>query len=249
MTQLESYFPIHYFDSLTSTNDKLNRLLLETDLPEFSVVLTSNQTAGKGQTGNSWESEKGKNITLSVLLKPVFLEPHNQFYISKIISLAIVETLNSLKIQSTIKWPNDIYVEDKKIAGILIENSIMGDSISDSIAGIGINVNQLKFISGAKNPVSIYNILNRKQDIDKILDLLFHNLLKWHTVLVNDDLEKIDKEYFKRLYRKSGFYNYKDSSGVFSAEISKIESSGIIVLKDTNGKERKYVFKEVEFLD
>ena len=249
MTHTDSVFPTLYFDRLASTNDKLTELIKESDLPEFSVVITQNQTAGKGQAGNSWESEKGKNITLSILLRPLFLEPQNQFYISKIVSLAIVDTLDNLSIQSTIKWPNDIYVDDKKIAGILIENSIMGNSISNSIIGIGLSVNQERFISEAKNPVSVYNILNEAKNIEDILDTLLHNLLKSYTALINNELENIDNEYFKRLYRKEGFYRFKDARGVFSAEISEIEFSGILVLTDSHGQIRKYAFKEVEFLD
>ncbi len=249
MKQADSFFPIHSFEALVSTNIKLAELLKESELPEFTVILTPNQTEGKGQAGNSWESEKGKNITISILLKPLFLEPHNQFYISKVISLAIIETLDLLNIQSTIKWPNDIYVDDKKIAGILIENSILGNSISDSIAGIGLNVNQSIFISDAKNPISIYNILNEEQSIDELLDYLFRNLLKWHTALIEDEFGKVDREYFGRLYRKEGFHNFKDSTGIFSAEISSVETSGILILTDTNGKNRKYAFKEIEFLD
>ncbi len=249
MTLSYSSFPIYSFDILTSTNDKLNELLKETDLQEFSIVFTPSQTAGRGQAGNMWESEKGKNLTISILLKPIFLEPQNQFYISKIISLAIVDTLKELNIHSSIKWPNDIYVGNQKIAGILIENRIMGSSVSDSVAGIGLNVNQSKFLSDAKNPVSVYNILNEKQDIDEMLDSLINNLYKWYDVLMNGELKQIDKTYFNQLYRNTGFYKFKDSSGVFSAKISDIESTGILVLRDVDGKKRKYVFKEVEFMD
>ncbi len=249
MTHTDSFFTKYLFHRLSSTNEKLNELLKESDLPEFSVVLTPNQTAGKGQTGNSWESEKGKNITISILLKPLFLEPQNQFYISKIISLAIVDTLDESGIRTTIKWPNDIYVDDKKIAGILIENSIMGESVSTSIAGIGLNLNQERFISDAKNPVSVHNITNETKSIDDTLNSLLHNLLKWYTALIDDELEKIDSEYLGRLYRKEGLHRFKDARSVFSAKISGVETSGILVLTNPAGEKRKYAFKEVEFLD
>ena len=249
MTQPDSFFTMYFFDTLSSTNEKLNELLRESDLPEFSVVSTPDQTAGKGQTGNSWESEKGKNITISILLKPLFLEPQNQFYISKIISLAIVDTLDESGIRTTIKWPNDIYADNKKIAGILIENSIMGEAVSTSIAGIGLNLNQERFISDAKNPVSVYNITNETQSIEDTLNSLLHNLLKWYTALIDDELEKIDSEYLGRLYRKDGVHRFKDSNGIFSAKISGVETSGILVVTNPAGEKRKYAFKEVEFLD
>ena len=127
------------------------------ELPHATVVSTYNQTAGRGQRGNSWESEPHKNLTFSVLLKPQHIIAREQFYISEIVSVAIVNTLRKYIIDQpiAIKWPNDIYVNDDKICGILIENTLSGYSISQSIAGIGININQQTFLSNAPNPISL----------------------------------------------------------------------------------------------
>ena len=241
-------FPLYFYDSLESTNEKLREITGEKDIPEFSVVMAGYQTAGKGQEGNSWESEKGKNVTVSILLKPCFLSPADQFYVSKIVSLAIVWVLKELGIESKIKWPNDIYIGDKKIAGILIENKVMGYTLSESIMGIGLNVNQQEFLSDARNPVSIKNILNKDVDINDTLNNLLEKLMFLYKGLYEGETDTIDEAYRKNLYRGEGIFRFRDNHGEFKAEISDIETSGILVLQDTNGKIRRYAFKEVEFV-
>jgi len=242
-------FTLFSFNKVTSTNDKLRELLMENGLDEFTVVKTAMQTAGKGQAGNSWESETGKNLTVSILLKPVFLDPGIQFYISKIVSLSILGVLDKFGIPALIKWPNDIYVDDKKIAGILIENSIMGNSLAESIIGTGLNINQKTFSSNAKNPVSMIHILNKETDIDEVLNDLLNELVCFYQMLQSEKFEEIDHAYLENLYRKTGTSRFKDATGEFSAKISGIESSGHLILTDISGKSRRYAFKEVEFLD
>ena len=242
-------YPVFFFNTLDSTNEKLHEMVREQNRQELTVIITTDQTAGRGQEGNRWESEKGKNITLSILLKPVFLDPQNQFYISKTVSLAIVATLEHIGLQPEIKWPNDIFADNKKIAGILIENTLLGNSLAASVAGIGINVNQEKFSAAAGNPVSVRNILGKETDIQTLTNDLLLNMLEWYETLRSGDLEKIDAAYLDKLSRIPGFFRYKDSSGIFQAEIAGIEPSGILILKDAEGKERRYAFKEVEFLD
>jgi BirA family biotin operon repressor/biotin-[acetyl-CoA-carboxylase] ligase len=241
-------FNIYFFDTLNSTNEKLKELLSDGEIPEFSVVVTNFQTAGKGQEGNSWESERGKNLTASILLKPVFLPPDRQFYISKIVSLALADTIRSFDIKAEIKWPNDIYAGDSKIAGILIENSIMGAGISESIAGIGLNVNQEIFLSDARNPVSMKNIKGREFDVDEVSGVLLKNLKKYYDLLKSGGEKEIDERYFSLLYRREGIFRFKDPKGEFSASIEDIEPMGFLILKDTRGQKRRYAFKEVEFL-
>jgi len=241
-------FPLYFYDSLDSTNEKLKELIKEKNIKEFTVVMTGNQTDGRGQAGNSWESEKDKNLTISILLKPSFLSPSDQFYVSKIVSIALLWVLKELGIESRIKWPNDIYAGDKKIAGILIENSVMGSVLSESIAGIGLNVNQREFLSDAKNPVSVINILDREMDIDDILKSLVEKLAFLYKDLMDNEFYTIDEAYLKNLYHRDGIFKFRDDSGVFLAEITNVESIGLLVLKDIGGKERKYSFKEVEFV-
>ena len=143
-----------------STNRHLTQLCDEqgTDIPEFMTVIAERQTAGKGQRGNSWESEDCKNITFSFVLYPTFIEARQQFILSQIISLSIKEELDEWAEGISIKWPNDIYWNEKKICGILIENDLLGHHIGRSISGIGVNINQEVFRSDAPNPVSLKQI-------------------------------------------------------------------------------------------
>ncbi|MDE5927427.1 MAG: biotin--[acetyl-CoA-carboxylase] ligase, partial [Duncaniella sp.] len=145
-------------DTLPSTSSYLAGIAA--DAPHGTVVMAREQTAGRGQRGNSWEAEPGCNITLSLLLRPEGLHPARQFVISQAVSLAIADLVSHfVAAPVSIKWPNDIYVDDRKICGILIENTITGTSIDRTIVGIGLNVNQTEFRSDAPNPVSMRQLM------------------------------------------------------------------------------------------
>ena len=163
-------FPLVALDETASTNQYLSQLCnqLQESVAELTTVTAEFQTAGKGQRGNTWEAEEGKNLLFSFVLYPSFLEARRQFILSQIVSLAIKEELSRWSDEITIKWPNDIYWKDKKICGILIENDLSGHHIRRSIAGIGININQEVFNSDAPNPVSLVG----KADIDPHTDKL-----------------------------------------------------------------------------
>jgi BirA family biotin operon repressor/biotin-[acetyl-CoA-carboxylase] ligase len=152
-----------HLPSVGSTNSEmLRRLEAKEMLEEGTVLWTKRQTEGRGQTGNSWESEADKNISFSMLLHPVWLSPAKQFVLSETAALAIVETLEEYFPGFSIKWPNDIYHDDRKIAGMLIENRIVGTRLQDSVIGIGININQMDFLSSAPNPVSLRQLMLEK---------------------------------------------------------------------------------------
>ena len=210
-------------------------------LPGGTVIYTSRQTAGRGQKGNSWESEPGKNLTFSMLLKRPPVAPQRQFAISEAVSVAIVDVLNTLGDGFAIKWPNDIYWRDGKIGGILIENTLQGNSVKDCIIGIGLNVNQRVFLSNAPNPVSLWQISEQETDCEQLL----HDILE----AFQDYLGKYNKdEYLSMLYRRKGFHPYSDKDGPFMAELVDVEDSGHLLLRDDDGKERRYAFKEVTFI-
>lgn len=145
-------------EETTSTNNYLRGLVGKESLPEGSIVVTEYQTAGRGQVGNTWESEPGKNLMFSIILYPDFLPANRQFLISQIAALSVKETLDAYVDGITVKWPNDIYWRDKKICGMLIENDLTGHSLYCSVIGIGININQREFLSDALNPVSLVQI-------------------------------------------------------------------------------------------
>ena len=219
-----------------------------------TAVMARVQTAGRGQRGNSWEAEPGMNITLSLLLRPEGIEPARQFIISQAVSLAIVEMLDSFigADAVSIKWPNDIYVNDSKIAGILIENVISGSAISRSIVGVGLNVNQTEFLSDAPNPVSLKQLLPK---VDFTVDVLAE-------AMVSDILGKVDQalsseceagvisgEYFARMWSGDGCYHryYDHTRGLYmNARIDSVAASGHITLTDqADGVARTYAFKEI----
>ena len=195
------------------------------------------QTAGRGQTGNSWESEEGKNVLCSILLPPA----KNLYFLNIAVSVAIIRLIDE---QLTIKWPNDIYWKDKKLAGVLLENAIVGSEITYTIAGIGLNVNQTKFVSNAPNPVSLKQITGKEYDIDQLMQDLFEAV---NTVL-NEPEDVIWSEYKSHLYRRKGCWPFEDKDGVFEAQIEDVLPTGEIVLSDKNGQVHQYGFKQIKYI-
>lgn len=237
------------YTELGSTNTELKRLLNERKLAEHSVVITNHQTAGKGQVGNKWESEQNSNLTFSLLLKPTFLAPHLQFYISKAVSLALIDTIKQVSQQdATIKWPNDIYINDSKVAGILIENSILGSALDYCIVGIGLNVNQEAFISDAPNPISLKQLTGQHFELELLLELLLDNINERYHQLETHRMALINDDYLTNLYRKEGTYSYRDDKETFEAQIASVNEMGLLTLVDTNKQKREYAFKEVQFV-
>ncbi len=234
-----------YLRETRSTNLVLKEMLREYELPEGFVLRTDFQSAGKGQPGNSWESEKGKNLLFSVLLYPQHIAIDQQFILSQLVSVAILRTLNSFCAGFSIKWPNDIYFGDKKIGGILIENSLQGSKLNTSIVGIGLNINQKTFRSDAPNPVSLRQITAKNQRRKNILQDVLNNIYELYSKM---DVDTIRNEYFENLYRRVGFYTYRDNKGLFEAELAGIESDGCLKLKTRTGEIRAYYFKEVAFV-
>lgn len=233
-------FKVVHIDETESTN----RWLKNQKSSDVSVVVADYQTAGKGCGSNSWESERGKNLTFSVLLHPEEIPASCQFRISEIVSVALCKVLEQYLSPLTIKWPNDIYVGDRKICGILIENRLQGSSILDSIVGIGLNVNQTVFLSDAPNPVSMKQILGRETDREELLQAFLKELEAVYAM----DIGPLTADYRQRLYRRDGFFDYQDADGVFKAKLLNVQNDGRLVLLDTDGKARYYAFKEVSFI-
>ncbi|WP_347838853.1 biotin--[acetyl-CoA-carboxylase] ligase [uncultured Draconibacterium sp.] len=230
-----------------STNNYAKQLLAQ-KATQGTVVLAHYQHSGRGQVGNSWESERGKNLLFSLILKPDFLMAAQQFYISKIVSLALVKVLSQYLKGVIIKWPNDIYVGEQKIAGMLIENWVKGNNLESSVVGVGLNVNQEKFLSGAPNPVSLKQLLNEELDITAILKEFLLQLDEYLHVLNRGLFDEIDEEYCKNLFRNSGWHRYKKGATEFEAKITGIGSFGQLRLEKRDGTLSEFMFKEVEFV-
>ena len=254
-----------YIKATHSTNTLLKELLANGEWPEGERFLyTAFQTAGRGQAGNGWESEEGKNLLCSILLPP----KKELFDLNVLTAVAVHKVIRSLLFERSgllslseavsIKWSNDIYYGDKKVAGILIENAIIGNEIKYSIAGIGLNVNQTTFLSSAPNPVSLKQISGKETDIDALMQALMTQI----EALEAMDEAQVWAYYRDHLYRREGFWPFverevstaptmnaeKGAEGIFLAKIENVRTNGEIELRDQNGNLRIYHFKQVRYV-
>lgn len=243
--------PIENVKEVSSTNEYLTHLCEKNKAQEFYTVIADHQLEGKGQRGNSWESESGKNLLFSIVLYPTALEANKQFYLSMLTAISIIDALSKYTDGFSIKWPNDIYWNDSKIAGILIENELQGTYITRSIIGVGLNINQEVFLSDAPNPVSLKQIIGVDINRSELFQKILHGMVASYRLL-EEDFEKMAATirilYQRCLYRRNGYYPYKDAEGLFMAQFEHIDSLGRLFLQDQEGKIRKYAFKEVEFI-
>ena len=212
-------------------------------LEDGVVVVTDYQTAGRGCGTNTWESERGKNLLFSLLIHPSDISANEQFRITEAVSVALCQTLQAyINNRVEIKWPNDIYVGDKKICGILIENRLQGNTIKESIIGIGLNVNQTVFKSDAPNPVSIRQLTGKETDLEELLQAFLHAF----------DVTRHSKTtcftYKSMLFRKGKYAIYEDKTSCFTATLTDVLPDGRLLLVDKDGQERLYAFKEVQFI-
>lgn len=240
---------IIHLDEVDSTNSYIMRETSNLEAPVMVVAHT--QTAGQGQRGNSWESEPGKNLTFSIFYRPDELPPMAQFAMSETVALAVVDFLAKHKIEARVKWPNDIYVGDRKICGILIRHSIMGGYVAYSVIGVGINVNQKEFLSDAPNPVSMWQITGGEYDIS-LIEKEIAEIMEQRLKLIRseDDRLALHKEFMCKLWRGDGsLYPFTDAATgeTFMARIDEVASHGPMTLRLEDGSRRTYAFKEVVF--
>lgn len=237
--------------SVDSTNNEARRRLDNNDeLPEISVIIADEQTSGRGQRGNSWEAEAGKNLLFSIVCHPDFLKASEQFVLSQAMALAVALTVNEVVVtdECRVKWPNDIYIGNKKVSGTLIECDLRGSNIETCIIGTGININQEVFHSDAPNPVSMAQIAGKEFDREAILSQILGRFINIYDVIRQGDADAVRRLYKVWLYRKSGFYKYADANGEFLAEIADVEKTGHLVLRLENGELRRYEFKDVKIV-
>jgi len=242
---VERYNNIIELKEISSTNDYALELARTKLVPEFTVIRADFQTKGRGQIGNHWVADNGKNLLFSVILHPTHIAANNQFILSQCVSLALFRTVSLFCDDVAIKWPNDLYVGNKKIAGILIENLLNGKHIASSIIGIGLNVNQEDFI-GAENPISLKNIIHKEFNINKLLLLFLKELDSIYSQIPQNN-KTIQDEYLNHLYLKNRQAPFKDKDGLFTGTISSVAENGQLHIIDEQGKERAYYFKEVEY--
>lgn len=231
-----------------STNYYANRLISDGEVANGSVVLSYYQKSGRGQRGNTWESAPGENMLASIILFPKFLPPGRQFYLSKITSLALVELLGEHTREVTIKWPNDIYVANKKIAGILIETAILGNQFHSAVAGVGLNLNQEIFSRDLPNPVSLKLLTGNDFSIEETVIQFRNILMKWYRKLEAGNIAEIDATYHENLFRRNELAVFQKNELRFEARIIGTGEYGQLILEERSGNQSSYMFKEIEFV-
>ncbi len=237
-------FKLKLLDEATSTNDVLKELArLQTE--EGLVVYAKSQTAGRGQMGNSWEAEAGQNLTFSLLLAPVFLKAEEQIWLNMAICLALRDMLSRHLENVNIKWPNDIYVDDKKIAGLLIENNLQSGYIRCSIIGIGINVNQVDFNNRSATSFMLEKLI--PSDLMDLLTQLLEDIEQRYVQLEMKQYKFIQWEYLKHLYRKDLVSFFRTQGRDFKGVIRTVDEYGRLVIETAEGV-LHFQLKEVELL-
>jgi len=249
---------IHWFDTVDSTNTRL--LADQAGLPDRTVYAALFQTAGRGQKGNRWESRPGENLTFSVLLKPKDLSVREQFILSQVVALSLVDFLRSEGVVATIKWPNDIYVGDRKICGTLIENVLSGGRVGAAVAGIGLNLNQKVFDPAIPNPTSLTlhtgRIYDVKETLPHLLDFLSARCDKLYSPYVRNGY---DAEYLEHLYRRGEWRTFEEmpasdiptehrAGRSVEARILGIDPESRLLLEHHDGTLHHYNFKEIKYL-
>lgn len=241
---------ILHLEEVDSTNAYIMREIANLEAPV--MVTAFRQTAGQGQRGNPWESATGENLTFSIFYRPQEFPPMAQFAMSEAVALAVVDFLRVHDVEAKVKWPNDIYVGDRKICGILIRHSILGQKVDYSVIGVGINVNQLEFLSDAPNPVSMSRLTGIRYDIPALYAetaaIMESRLAQ---IGDSDSRRSIHEEFMNNLWRGDGKeYPFIDSASGYSfqASIYDIAPHGPIILKLADGSKRTYAFKEVSFV-
>ena len=236
-------------DAIDSTNSYLRQLSAVSQLEDYTVVVAKHQRKGRGQMGANWKSQDSKNLTVSVFKDMSFLDLEYHFYISIAVSLAIFDTLKSLNVAKLkIKWPNDILSENKKIAGVLIENVIKKNDLQASIIGFGLNINQTEF-QDLPRASSLRLITGKIFDLDEVLHLVLKHLEHYFLLLEQQNYSKLMTAYESHLFRRNKPSTFKDAEGVlFSGFIESVSNTGTLKIRLEDEILRTFDFKEVELL-
>jgi BirA family biotin operon repressor/biotin-[acetyl-CoA-carboxylase] ligase len=240
-------YQTYYYQEVTSTNSVLKEKIRFGNASEGTVILAEYQTSGRGRGKNRWESEPGKNLLVSILFFPGIMAGRF-FLLNEFISLAIVDAISGFGIDACVKWPNDVYLKDKKVAGLLIENSITSQEITQCIAGIGLNLNQRNFPAEIPNPVSLIHHLDRETERQQFLDILLDKLNQRYGQLKAEKYSGLNTEYNTRLYKLGEQISYftKDTA-LQSGILKEVSEDGKINIQ-TGQSEKQFLFGEIELI-
>mgnify|MGYP002623029918 FL=1 len=243
-------FQMIELDQVTSTNDFLRayRPIKERWL---TLVTAEFQTAGRGSGVNHWESERGKNLVFSLLTYPRHVASQDMFMLSEALALAIHEALGTFILQPssfTIKWPNDIYWNDLKVCGMLIENDLQGAHVERCVMGVGVNINQTEFRSDAPNPISLAQIMGHEVERRFVLEHIMECFTRYYEWTEQGRAAELHTLYLSHLYRKGELHTFHDELGDFRGTIEDVEPTGHLIIADETGRNRRYAFKEVNYI-
>ncbi|MDR2424167.1 MAG: biotin--[acetyl-CoA-carboxylase] ligase [Prevotellaceae bacterium] len=238
-----------YYNRLPSSNTEAARLAVD-GVEEGITVVCREQTAGRGQRENKWLTNPFENLTMSLVLRPS-LAARELFLLSKAFSIAVIDSLSGFGVEARIKWPNDIYVENRKIAGILIEHSFKGNSLEYTVIGLGLNVRQTVFPPFDIVPTSIAletGIMHRPDDVLKTVLDCFLPLYTMCNSPIDEHKTLTAQRYMEKLYRNKGFFPYQRPKGeMFEAEVVAVANSGELILKAKSGETESFMFKEIAY--
>ena len=237
-----------YISETPSTNALLKSYIQDKKLKDFTVLYTDHQTQGRGQMGSSWSSAKGKNIACSVYKEFNGISISDQFIISMLVSLALIDVLEELKVPKLkVKWPNDLYSSNKKIAGVLIETTMSGTKLSSAVIGIGLNLNQKEF-EGLPHASSVLNLTGKLIDRTYVLQLILEKLAS-RFKMIPVGFQQIKAEYESHLYRKDKVSLFKgEQIGTINGIIKGINEKGQLLIDIDQQGVLKFNLKEVELL-
>jgi BirA family biotin operon repressor/biotin-[acetyl-CoA-carboxylase] ligase len=250
---MKNKYDIIWLQNVDSTNEEARRRFSECD--NLSVLSAVSQTSGKGQRGNSWSSEPGANLTFSIILKDGYrIKAYDQFVLSEITALSVIDFLSFHGIDSSIKWPNDIYIDKKKICGILVENSLRGEFVSSSIIGIGLNINQRNFDVNLPNPTSMIleDNIGKHFDVttclEKFMEIFSGNVCRF--LENNDNRHELRRKYLSKMWRKDEACRYIRTSdgGAFNGIIRDLSEVGHLILENNEGELMEFAFKEISYI-
>lgn len=241
------HWQVHYFSELPSTNRSLLLEAKTADCSEGCVYVSDFQSKGAGLGANVWHAEPGKNLLASFLLKPA-LKPVEQFMLSKVVCLSLLDVLCRYVADVTIKWPNDIWIGKRKVAGVLIENSLLGAHLQYSVVGIGLNVNQCTFPDEIPNPVSLASILGFSLDVHALLDEVLHAFSLRYDQLYSTDFQTLNNNYLRCLYQYRAWAFYQSGQQVFRAMIVGVDEIGRLKVVLSDGTQRSFFLKEIVYL-
>lgn len=236
---------IYRFPRLTSTND-------EAQNPEYQhgdLIIADEQTAGRGQRGHLWQSPPGQNLLCSLVLTPQFLPAARQFSFLEAIALGLTDAIDSLGLQTRIKWTNDIYAGDRKIVGILIEHALNGPCLRRTVVGIGLNVNQTAFDPALPNPTSLRLETGRTFPLADLADLLHTSILKRYALLAAGAADTLHAHYISKLWHLGRPQRFRTPSGHnFTATIHSVAPTGNLILTHPSGPQTEHPFRSLEFV-